>query len=167
MIKFSSFTTFFLLSFLSYSEARSQITSFFLNNGMEVVVIEDHRAPIVTHMVWYKAGAADEISGKSGVAHLLEHLLFKETKNVRTGEFSKKVESLGGSDNAFTSQDYTGYYQRVSSDYLELVMYYESDRMKNLVISEKDFRRVTFDSFAFANLCFIVGDLSKACIFNF
>ena len=75
MIKFSSFTTFFLLSFLSYSEARSQITSFFLNNGMEVVVIEDHRAPIVTHMVWYKAGAADEISGKSGVAHLLEHLL--------------------------------------------------------------------------------------------
>ena len=140
MIKFSSFTTFFLLSFLSYSEARSQITSFFLNNGMEVVVIEDHRAPIVTHMVWYKAGAADEISGKSGVAHLLEHLLFKETKNVKTGEFSKKVESLGGSDNAFTSQDYTGYYQRVSSDYLELVMYYESDRMKNLVISEKDFK---------------------------
>ena len=107
---------------------------------MEVVVIEDHRAPIVTHMVWYKAGAADEISGKSGVAHLLEHLLFKETKNVKTGEFSKKVESLGGSDNAFTSQDYTGYYQRVSSDYLELVMYYESDRMKNLVISEKDFK---------------------------
>ena len=140
MIKFSSFTTFFLLSFLSYSEARSQITSFFLNNGMEVVVIEDHRAPIVTHMVWYKAGAADEISGKSGVAHLLEHLLFKETKNVKTGEFSKKVESLGGSDNAFTSQDYTGYYKRVSSDYLELVMYYESDRMKNLVISEKDFK---------------------------
>ena len=140
MLKFCSFTTFFLLSFLSYSEARSQITSFFLNNGMEVVVIEDHRAPIVTHMVWYKAGAADEISGKSGVAHLLEHLLFKETKNVKTGEFSKKVESLGGSDNAFTSQDYTGYYQRVSSDYLELVMYYESDRMKNLVISEKDFK---------------------------
>ena len=106
---------------------------------MEVVVIEDHRAPIVTHMVWYKAGAADEKPGKSGVAHLLEHLLFKQTRNVRTGEFSKKVESLGGSDNAFTSQDYTGYYQRVSSDHLELVMYYESDRMKNLVISQNDF----------------------------
>jgi zinc protease len=140
MLKFSFFTTFFLLSFLLYSEARSEISSFFLNNGMEVVVIEDHRAPIVTHMVWYKTGAADENLGKSGVAHLLEHLLFKETKNVKTGEFSKKVESLGGSDNAFTSQDYTGYYQRVSSDYLELVMYYEADRMKNLVISEKDFK---------------------------
>jgi zinc protease len=140
MLKFSFFTTFFLLSFLLYSEARSEISSFFLNNGMEVVVIEDHRAPIVTHMVWYKTGAADENMGKSGVAHLLEHLLFKETKNVKTGEFSKKVESLGGSDNAFTSQDYTGYYQRVSSDYLELVMYYEADRMKNLVISEKDFK---------------------------
>ena len=106
---------------------------------MEVVIIEDHRAPIVTHMVWYKAGAADEEPGKSGVAHLLEHLLFKETKNVKAGEFSKKVESIGGSDNAFTSQDYTGYYQRVSNEYLELVMYYESDRMQNLVISEKDF----------------------------
>ena len=97
------------------------------------------RAPVVTHMVWYRAGASDENSGKSGIAHLLEHLLFKETENVENGEFSKTVAALGGSDNAFTSQDYTAYYQRVSKQYLDLMMYYESDRMKNLKISELDF----------------------------
>ena len=106
---------------------------------MRVVVVEDHRAPVVTHMVWYRAGASDEKSGKSGIAHLLEHLLFKETENVENGEFSKTVAALGGSDNAFTSQDYTAYYQRVSKQYLDLMMYYESDRMKNLKISELDF----------------------------
>jgi len=115
------------------------VTSFSLENGMRVVVIEDHRAPVVTHMVWYRAGASDENSGKSGIAHLLEHLLFKETENVENGEFSQTVAALGGSDNAFTSQDYTAYYQRVSKQYLDLMMYYESDRMKNLKISELDF----------------------------
>ena len=140
MYKFSTFIFLFLLSFSIQSEARNDITSFFLKNGMKVVVIEDHRAPIVTHMVWYKAGAADEEIGKSGVAHLLEHMLFKKTKTAKSGEFSKKVESLGGSDNAFTSQDYTGYYQRVSNEHLEMLMYYEADRMQNLVISENDFK---------------------------
>ena len=106
---------------------------------MRVVVVEDHRAPVVTHMVWYRAGASDENSGKSGIAHLLEHLLFKETENVENGEFSQTVAALGGSDNAFTSQDYTAYYQRVSKQYLDLMMYYESDRMRNLKISELDF----------------------------
>jgi zinc protease len=120
-------------------EAFGNVTSFSLENGMRVVVVEDHRAPVVTHMVWYRAGASDENSGKSGIAHLLEHLLFKETENVENGEFSKTVAALGGSDNAFTSQDYTAYYQRVSKQYLDLMMYYESDRMKNLKISELDF----------------------------
>ena len=120
-------------------EALGRVSSFSLDNGMKVVVIEDHRAPVITHMVWYRAGASDEKLGKSGVAHLLEHLLFKETENVKNGEFSKTVEAIGGSDNAFTSQDYTGYFQRVSKEYLELMMFYESDRMQNLKVSELDF----------------------------
>ena len=139
MIKFRKFYFIFILSVIVPLEAFSNVTSFSLENGMRVVVIEDHRAPVVTHMVWYRAGASDENSGKSGVAHLLEHLLFKETENVENGEFSQTVAALGGSDNAFTSQDYTAYYQRVSKQYLDLMMYYESDRMKNLKISELDF----------------------------
>ena len=139
MINFRKFYFIFILSVIVPLEAFSNVTSFSLENGMRVVVIEDHRAPVVTHMVWYRAGASDENSGKSGVAHLLEHLLFKETENVGNGEFSQTVAALGGSDNAFTSQDYTAYYQRVSKQYLDLMMYYESDRMKNLKISELDF----------------------------
>lgn len=139
MIKFRKFYFIFILSVIVPLEAFGNVTSFSLENGMRVVVVEDHRAPVVTHMVWYRAGASDENSGKSGIAHLLEHLLFKETENVENGEFSKTVAALGGSDNAFTSQDYTAYYQRVSKQYLDLMMYYESDRMKNLKISELDF----------------------------
>ena len=139
MINFRKFYFIFILSVIVPLEAFSNVTSFSLENGMRVVVIEDHRAPVVTHMVWYRAGASDENSGKSGIAHLLEHLLFKETENVGNGEFSQTVAALGGSDNAFTSQDYTAYYQRVSKQYLDLMMYYESDRMKNLKISELDF----------------------------
>ena len=139
MIKFRKFYFIFILSVIVPLEAFGNVTSFSLENGMRVVVVEDHRAPVVTHMVWYRAGASDENSGKSGIAHLLEHLLFKETENVENGEFSKTVAALGGSDNAFTSQDYTAYYQKVSKQYLDLMMYYESDRMKNLKISELDF----------------------------
>ena len=83
--------------------ADQNVTGFVLDNGLEVVVIEDHRAPVVVHSLWYRAGAADEEPGKSGVAHFLEHLLFKGTKKTKPGEFSKIVEKLGGSDNAFTS----------------------------------------------------------------
>ena len=139
MIKFRKFYFIFIFSLFVPLEAFGNVTSFSLENGMKVVVVEDHRAPVVTHMVWYRAGASDENSGKSGIAHLLEHLLFKETENVGNGEFSQTVAALGGSDNAFTSQDYTAYYQRVSKQYLDLMMYYESDRMKNLKISELDF----------------------------
>lgn len=114
------------------------ITTFTLNNGMQVVVIPDHRAPVITHMVWYKVGAADEPVGKTGVAHFLEHLLFKGTKAHPKGEFSRMVALRGGEENAFTSSDYTGYYQRMAKEHLPLVMELESDRMANLVLDEKE-----------------------------
>ena len=119
-------------------ETRDQVTNFTLDNGMEVVVIEDHRAPVVVHMVWYRAGSADEQPGVSGVAHFLEHLLFKGTKTLEPGEFSKTVTRHGGNDNAFTSYDYTAYYQRVAADRLDLMMRMESDRMVNLQLDEGD-----------------------------
>ena len=105
---------------------------------MDVVVIEDHRAPVAMHMVWYRAGAADEAPGVSGVAHFLEHLLFKGTETMAPGEFSAVVARNGGSDNAFTSYDYTAYFQRVAADRLGLMMKMESDRMVNLRLTEED-----------------------------
>ncbi|WP_104019866.1 M16 family metallopeptidase [Roseovarius nitratireducens] len=114
------------------------VTSFTLDNGMEVVVIEDHRAPAVTQMVWYRAGSADEPPGMSGVAHFLEHLLFKGTETLEPGEFSATVARHGGTDNAFTSYDYTAYFQRIAADRLGLVMEMEADRMANLRLSEND-----------------------------
>ncbi len=117
-----------------------EVTHFTLDNGMEAVVIEDHRAPVVVQMVWYRAGAADEMRGKSGIAHYLEHLMFKGTDEMAPGEFSKTVTANGGSDNAFTSYDYTAYYQRIASDRLELVMKMEADRMRDLVISPDDWK---------------------------
>lgn len=117
-----------------------EVTSFTLPNGLEAVVIEDHRAPVVTHMVWYRAGAADEKPGVSGAAHFLEHLMFKGTETLAPGEFSKIVEANGGSDNAFTSWDYTAYFQRVAADRLDLVMRMEADRMRGLILSEDDWK---------------------------
>ena len=114
-------------------------TTFTLDNGMEVVVIENHRAPVVTHMVWYKAGAADEEPGKSGAAHYLEHLMFKGTKTRAPGEFSDIIARNGGRENAFTSYDYTGYFQTIAADRLELMMELEADRMTNLVLTEEVF----------------------------
>lgn len=118
--------------------ADDQVTAFDLDNGMQVVVIEDHRAPVVVQMVWYRAGSADEPPGSSGVAHFLEHLLFKGTRTLKPGEFSATVSQNGGTDNAFTSYDYTAYYQRVAADRLELMMRMESDRMVNLQLAESD-----------------------------
>lgn len=128
-----------LTFFLPFAaQAEEAVTTFTLDNGMDVVVIEDHRAPVVTHMVWYKTGSADEPVGASGVAHFLEHLLFKATDNMESGEFSATVAANGGSDNAFTSFDYTAYFQRIAADRLELMMQMESDRMINLRITEED-----------------------------
>jgi zinc protease len=123
------------------ADSRAQVfnpTQFMLDNGMQVVLIEDHRAPVVHHMVWYKIGAADEQPGVSGVAHYLEHLMFKGTPNVPPGEFSKIVAREGGRDNAFTSSDYTGYFQTIARDRLELVMSMEADRMSQLDPKESD-----------------------------
>src|SRR5271165_1776752 len=109
-----------------------------LENGMEVVVVPDRRAPVVTHMVWYRVGGADEPQGKSGIAHFLEHLMFKGTEKVPAGEFSKIVARLGGQDNAFTAQDITAYFQRVAKEKLPQVMSMEADRMANLRLDEKE-----------------------------
>lgn len=117
-----------------------EVTRFTLDNGLEAVVIEDHRAPVVVHMMWYRTGAADEPPGKSGIAHFLEHLMFKGTENMAPGEFSATVEAQGGDDNAFTSWDYTAYFQRVAADRLDLMMRMEADRMRGLVLSEEDVR---------------------------
>ncbi len=110
---------------------------FVLENGLEVVVIPDRRAPVVTHMLWYKVGSADEPEGQSGVAHFLEHLMFKGTTNNPDGAFSKMVADRGGQENAFTSLDYTAYFQRVAKEHLPLMMELEADRMENLVLSEE------------------------------
>lgn len=109
-----------------------------LENGMQVVVVENHRAPVVTNMVWYKVGAMDEPPGKSGLAHFLEHLMFKGTKNLAPGEFSATVARNGGTENAFTTQDYTAYHQSIASDRLELVIKLEAERMVNLRLTPED-----------------------------
>ena len=114
------------------------VTTGRLANGMEVVVIEDHRAPVAVHMIWYKTGSADEPPGSSGVAHFLEHLLFKATDDLEAGEFSRVVSENGGTDNAFTSYDYTAYHQRVAADRLPLMMAMEADRMNDLLLTEED-----------------------------
>ena len=119
-------------------KAEETVSDFVLDNGMQVVVIEDHRAPVVMHMVWYRAGSADEPAGSSGIAHFLEHLLFKGTETMAPGEFSATVAANGGRDNAFTSYDYTAYFQRVAADRLELMMRMESDRMVNLQLGEAE-----------------------------
>jgi len=116
--------------------AAPQVSHFKLANGLEVVVIPDRRAPVVTHMIWYKVGAADEPPGKSGIAHFLEHLMFKGTAKNPSGRFSQVVATIGGQENAFTSSDYTGYYQRVAKDKLKEMMEFEADRMTGLVLTD-------------------------------
>lgn len=116
---------------------QANVTTFTLPNGMDAVVIEDHRAPVVTHMVWYRVGAADEAPGKSGIAHFLEHLMFVGTDDIPEGDFGRIIEGLGGNDNAFTSYDYTAYFQRISAEHLELMMTMEADRMRDLILNEE------------------------------
>jgi zinc protease len=113
------------------------IVDFRLDNGLSVVVIPDHRAPVVTHMVWYRNGSADDPPGKSGIAHFLEHLMFKGTKAHRQGQFSDVVAELGGQENAFTGNDYTAYFQRVAKEHLGVMMEFEADRMTGLVLTDE------------------------------
>ncbi|MDA0720063.1 MAG: pitrilysin family protein [Proteobacteria bacterium] len=137
-----------ILTCLALTATAEDVTTYTLDNGMDVVVIEDRRAPVVVHMVWYKVGSADEPEGQSGVAHFLEHLMFKGTDMLAPGEFSQVVAANGGSDNAFTSFDYTGYFQRVAADHLDLMMQMEANRMTNLALTPEDIsteRRVVLE----------------------
>jgi len=120
----------------SGARGSSDIAHLRLDNGMEIVVIPDNRTPVVTHMIWYKNGAADDPQGKSGIAHFLEHLMFKGTKNHPQGEFSNLVSDLGGQENAFTSYDFTAYFQRIGKEHLRTLMEFEADRMTNLVLTD-------------------------------
>ncbi len=115
-----------------------RVTGFTLDNGLEVVVVPDHRAPVVTHMVLYRIGSVDEPAGKSGIAHFLEHLMFKGTSTFPEGGFSERVAAIGGNDNAFTTSDITGYHQTVARQHLGLMMEFEADRMANLRITDDD-----------------------------
>ena len=129
-----------LLLMLPFGGAQSAPPKAFrLKNGMNVIVQEDHRSPTAVHMVWYKAGAIDEVSGKTGVAHVLEHMMFKGTQQLKPGEFSRRVAALGGRENAFTGRDYTAYYQQIDSRRLDAVMKLEADRMANLALTDKAF----------------------------
>ena len=119
------------------SAAETSVTTGRLDNGLEIVVIPDHRAPVVTHMVWYRNGSADDPVGKSGIAHFLEHLMFKGTAANPAGKFSELVADLGGQENAFTSNDFTAYFQRIPKEHLPVCMAYEADRMKNLVLTDE------------------------------
>ncbi len=136
-------TTIFAVLFVmsGLTEARAGVfnpSTFTLKNGMQVVIVENPRVPVVTHMVWYRVGSADEGPGETGIAHFLEHLMFKGTKTRKPGEFSKIVARNGGKENAFTSTDYTAYFQTIAADRLEMVMEMEADRMTNLAITDKE-----------------------------
>jgi zinc protease len=125
------------LSSAAHARSGPNVAHFKLENGLEVVVIPDHRTPVVTHMIWYKVGSADETPGQSGLAHFLEHLMFKGTKKNPMGLFSQTVATIGGQENAFTSSDYTAYYQRATRDRLKMLMEFEADRMTGLVLTKE------------------------------
>ncbi len=129
------------LAVLLTGGAQATLTDVTLDNGMRVIVKEDRRAPVMVSQVWYRAGSIDEFNGTTGVAHVLEHMMFKGTKTVPPGEFSKRIAAAGGRENAFTSRDYTAYFQQMQKDRLELSMQLEADRMANLVISDDLFAK--------------------------
>ena len=132
----------FLLCLLPiFAQADLEIKEITLKNGMRILVKEDHRAPVVVSMVWYRAGSLDEVNGKTGVAHVLEHMMFKGTKTTKPGEYSEIIAAAGGRENAFTGADYTAYFQRLEKSKLPISMKMEADRMQNLVITEEEFNK--------------------------
>lgn len=135
------FLSCWLLAFFPAFASGAPAQEFMLKNGMKIIVKEDHRAPTVAHMIWYKTGGMDEVNGTTGVAHALEHMMFKGTRTLKPGEFSKRVAALGGRENAFTSKDYTAYFQQIEKSKLEAVMKLEADRMANLVFDKNEFSR--------------------------
>ena len=130
---------FFFIPILA--QADIEVKEITLKNGMRILVKEDHRAPVVVSMVWYRAGSLDEVNGKTGVAHVLEHMMFKGTKTTKPGEYSEIVAAAGGRENAFTGADYTAYFQRLEKSKLPISMKMEADRMQNLVITEEEFNK--------------------------
>lgn len=112
-----------------------------LNNGMKLIIREDHRAPVVVSQVWYRVGSTYEKDGSTGLSHVLEHMMFKGTQNLKPGEFSEIIASNGGSENAFTSRDYTAYFQRIASDRLEICLKLEADRMRNVIFLPEEFNK--------------------------
>lgn len=138
-----SFSLYLVLScsaaFAAPEAGQANTHEFQLSNGLKLIVREDHRAPTVAHMVWYRAGSIDEVNGKTGVAHVLEHMMFKGTHKVKSGEFSRLVAAVGGRENAFTSRDYTAYFQQVEKSKLDEVMRLEADRMSNLNFDDAEF----------------------------
>jgi len=123
------------------SDADAKVQSLVLENGMKILVQEDHRSPVVVSQVWYKVGGSYEYAGITGVSHALEHMMFKGTAKHKAGEFSDIIAANGGSENAFTSKDYTAYFQRIASDRLELCLELEADRMRNLILDEDEFKK--------------------------
>ncbi|WP_029408334.1 pitrilysin family protein [Thiomicrorhabdus sp. Milos-T2] len=130
-----------ILLSLTSSLSFANVTEFTLDNQMKVLVKEDHRAPVVVHQVWYRIGSNFEHNGKTGISHMLEHMMFKGTKKLKPGEFSKIVSKLGGQENAFTSTDYTAYYQVIGKQHLGEVMRLEADRMRNIVLTDAEFKK--------------------------
>ena len=118
-----------------------RLQEYSLENGLKVILIEDKRSPAVINSIWYRVGSSNEVKGKTGISHILEHMMFKGTNKLGPGEFSMKVKEMGGTDNAFTSKDYTGYFQKVHQDDLERCIELESDRMTNLKLDEKQIEK--------------------------
>jgi len=130
-----------MLACLSSSWVQAEVYEKTLSNGLKVIVKEDHRAPVLVQQIWYRVGSMDESTGTTGIAHVLEHMMFKGTKTVPQGEFSKRIAAAGGRENAFVSYDYTAFFQQLHKDKLELAMKLESDRMQNLVLSDAEFAK--------------------------
>jgi zinc protease len=142
MVSAILFFLFICFLFLPLSEAglKEQVFETVLSNGLKVILLENHKAPLVTFQVWYRVGSRNEEWGKTGLSHMLEHMMFKGTKKVGPEEFSRIIQENGGNDNAFTSRDYTAYFENLSADRIQIALDLESDRMQNLILREEDFR---------------------------
>ena len=129
----------FIITIPSSADLRfsDRVEEYYLSNGLKVILIEDKRSPIVVSSIWYKVGSSYEYEGISGISHVLEHMMFKGTKTTKPGEFSKKIKKIGGTENAFTSRDFTGYFQKTHKNYLELCLQMEADRMRNLIFTQE------------------------------
>ncbi|MCG7756356.1 MAG: insulinase family protein [Nitrosomonas sp.] len=139
--RFFPFSGLCIAILLISSAAVANPHEFLLDNGLRLIVKQDHRSPVVVTQIWYKAGSIDEVNGVTGVAHVLEHMMFKGTEKVPNGDFSKKIAAAGGRENAFTSYDYTAYYQQLHKNHLPMAMELEADRMRNLILTEEEFSK--------------------------